>query len=103
MNERLRPLLLACAGAGVLSLGGLVWLTRDLVASPGNAGGRASLLDILDEVRQGRPVQDRPRRPAPAPPDHSRWLTPLAGRCGAPDPALVKRMQDLAATLEQRR
>ncbi|MCS5698756.1 peptidoglycan recognition protein family protein [Cyanobium sp. FGCU-52] len=103
MNERLRPLLLACAGAGVLSLGGLVWLARDLVASPGNAEGRPSLLDILEEVRQGRPQQERPRRPAPPPPDERRWLTPLAGRCAAPDPALVQRMQALAATLEQRR
>lgn len=103
MNERLRPLLLACAGAGVLSLGGLVWLARDLVASPGNAEGRPSLLDILDEVRKGPPQQERPRRPAPPPPDQRRWLTPLAGRCPSPDPALVQRMQTLAATLEQRR
>jgi N-acetylmuramoyl-L-alanine amidase len=103
LNEHLRPLLLACAGAGVLSIGGLAWLARDLVASPGNAGGRPSLLDILEEVRQARPLQEKPRRPAPSPPEQSRWLTPLAGRCPAPDPALVQRMQALAATLEQRR
>ena len=102
MNQHLRPLLLACAGAGVLSIGGLAWLARDLLASPGNAGGRPSLLDILDEVRQARPVKEKPRRPAPSPPEQSRWVTPLAGRCPAPEPALVKRMQALAATREQR-
>jgi N-acetyl-anhydromuramyl-L-alanine amidase AmpD len=103
LNERLRPLLFACAGAGVLSIGGLAWLARDLLASPGNAGGRPSLLDILDDVRQSRPVREKPRRPAPPPPARTPWQTPLAGRCQAPDPALVQRMQALAATLEQRR
>jgi N-acetyl-anhydromuramyl-L-alanine amidase AmpD len=103
LNERLRPLLLACAGAGVLSIGGLVWLARDLVASPGNAGGRSSLLDLLEQVRRGRPQTDQPLRPAPPPPAHPRWLTPLAGHCPAPDPDLVQRMGALAASLEQRR
>ena len=52
MNTSLRPLVLALAGAGVLSIGGLTWLSRDLFGAPGNAGGRASLLDLLEEVRQ---------------------------------------------------
>ena len=48
----MRPLVLAVAGAGVLSIGGLTWLGRDLLGTPGNAGGRSSLLDLLEEVRQ---------------------------------------------------
>lgn len=103
MNGRLRPLLLACAGAGVLSIGGLIWLAQDLVARPGNAGSRPSLLDLLEDVRLSRPTPSPPRRPSPPPPAHPTWSSPLAGRCTAADPWLSQRLQGLEATLEQRR
>jgi N-acetyl-anhydromuramyl-L-alanine amidase AmpD len=103
LNARLRPLLMACAGAGVISLGGLVWLARDLVANPGNAGARPSLLDLLEDVRLSRPNRSRPTRPSPPPPAHAAWVTPLAGRCTTTDPVLVERLQALEASLDQRR
>jgi N-acetylmuramoyl-L-alanine amidase len=101
MSASLRPLVLALAGAGVLSIGGLTWLGRDLFGAPGNAGGRASLLDLLEEVRQspGAGGQRQPSAPGKAlPPPHAAWRAPLGGACQA-DPLLRGRLLALAERL----
>jgi N-acetylmuramoyl-L-alanine amidase len=101
MSASLRPLVLAVAGAGVLSIGGLTWLGRDLFGAPGNAGGRASLLDLLEEVRQspGPGGQRQPSAPVKAlPPPHAAWSAPLGGVCQA-DPLLRGRLLALAERL----
>ncbi|MCP9932978.1 N-acetylmuramoyl-L-alanine amidase [Cyanobium sp. Candia 9D4] len=100
MTSSLRPLVLAVAGAGVISLGGLTWLGRDLFGAPGNAGGRASLLDLLEEVRQS--PADGGGSPSPPeqalPPPQAAWRAPLGGACQA-DPALRARLAGLAERL----
>ncbi|MDM7952186.1 MAG: peptidoglycan recognition family protein [Cyanobium sp. CZS 25K] len=101
MNTSLRPLVLALAGAGVLSIGGLTWLSRDLFGAPGNAGGRASLLDLLEEVRQSPGAGAGSRQPVPAealPPPHAAWRAPLGGACPA-DPVVRLRLTALAERL----
>lgn len=100
MSASLRPLVLAVAGAGVLSIGGLTWLGRDLFGAPGNAGGRASLLDLLEEVRQspGAGGQPQPSAPVKEPPPHAAWRAPLGGACQA-DPLLRGRLLALAERL----
>ena len=101
MSSSLRPLVLAVAGAGVLSIGGLTWLGRDLFGAPGNAGGRASLLDLLEEVRQSPGAGGQLQQPPPAtalPPPHAAWRAPLGGACQA-DPLLRSRLLALAERL----
>jgi N-acetylmuramoyl-L-alanine amidase len=100
MSTSLRPLVLAVAGAGVLSIGGLTWLGRDLFGAPGNAGGRASLLDLLQEVRQspGAARELQPPLPTALPPPHAAWRAPLGGACQA-DPLLRSRLLVLAERL----
>ncbi|KEF43533.1 MAG: N-acetylmuramoyl-L-alanine amidase [Cyanobium sp. CACIAM 14] len=101
MSEPLRPLMFAMAGAGVVSLGGLTWLGRDLLGTPGNAGGRASLLELLEEVRQA-PARSAGEPPASAatPPRQIAWQPPLGGVCRADREvrvrlhALAKRLRD---------
>ncbi len=99
MTPPLRPLVLAVAGAGVVSLGGLSWLGRELFSASGNAGGRASLLELLEEVRQAPVVPPSgPPPPASLPPPHADWKPPLGGECRA-DPALRERLLALAERL----
>ncbi len=99
MSSSLRPLVLAVAGAGVLSIGGLTWLGRDLFGAPGNAGGRASLLDLLEEVRQSPGPGGVTPPPAEAlPPPQTAWRAPLGGACQA-DPSLRSRLASLAERL----
>lgn len=101
MSASLRPLVLAVAGAGVLSIGGLTWLGRDLFGAPGNAGGRSSLLDLLEEVRQSPGAGGQPQQTPPVkalPPPHAAWRAPLGGACQA-DPQLRGRLLALAERL----
>ena len=100
MTSSLRPLVLAVAGAAVLSLGGLTWLGRDLFGAPGNAGGRASLLDLLEEVRQSPPDGGASSSPPEQalPPPQAAWRAPLGGACQA-DPSLRARLAGLAERL----
>jgi N-acetyl-anhydromuramyl-L-alanine amidase AmpD len=84
------------AGAGVVSFGGLTWLGRELFGSPGNVGGRASLLELLEEVRQPSVApRGEPPPPTALPPPHSDWKAPLGGACRA-DPAMRERLLELA-------
>jgi hypothetical protein len=100
MNAQLRPLLMAVAGAAVLSGGGLLWLARDLFGSPGNAGSRPSLLEILEEVRQAPvPFRQAPRA-TPTPPSQAAWRAPMAGACAVIDPAVRQRLGLRLAALE---
>jgi N-acetylmuramoyl-L-alanine amidase len=100
MSSSLRPLVLAVAGAGVLSISGLTWLGRDLFGAPGNASGRASLLDLLQEARQspgaGRELQQS--LATAQPPPQAAWRAPLGGACQA-DPLLRSRLLALAERL----
>nr|WP_254217021.1 peptidoglycan recognition family protein [Synechococcus sp. CCY 9618] len=96
----MRPLILAVVGVGVVSLGGLTWLSRDLFGTPGNAGGRASLLELLEEVRQPpqAPADELPPPPAALPPPHAAWKAPLGDDCRA-DPVLATRLSARAERL----
>ena len=100
--ETRRPLLLALAGAAVLSLGGMVWLARSLLAPNASVSG-PSLLDLFEESRQqgGRPQPSRQRPPAPPP--HPSWVSPLRASCPSPEPALQQRLEGLLASLDRRR
>jgi N-acetyl-anhydromuramyl-L-alanine amidase AmpD len=101
MNGQLRPLVMAMAGVAVLASGGLLWLARDLLASPGNAGGRPSLLELLEEVRQRSRPLGPPARPAPPAPAQAAWRSPLATSCPVVvDPALTARLGERLAALE---
>lgn len=100
MTGRLRPLLVAVAGAALLSMGAIAWLARDLFGSPSSAGSRPSLLELLEEVRRSpnSPLSPRPR-PAPGPPVHAAWRSPLANSCAAVDPALQARLSEQLSRL----
>ncbi len=99
MNPSFRGLLMALAGAVVLGSGALLWLARDLLGSPSSAGGRPSLLEILEEVRQGPgPFGERPRA-APPPPSQPRWVSPMGRSCAPVDPSLRQRLQTRMAAL----
>ncbi len=98
MTAPLRPMVLAVAGAGVLSLGGLTWLARDLFGAPGTAGGNSSLLELLEEIRQSPSTRARSGQVAPPPPAHASWRAPLGGSCRA-DPGVRQRLRVLAASL----
>jgi N-acetylmuramoyl-L-alanine amidase len=102
MTSRLKPLMVAVAGAGMVSMGALVWLARDPFGSPSAAGARPSLMELLDEVRQSPGQPRRPSRPAPLPPRRAAWSSPLAAGCPAVDPLLRARLIDGQARLRSR-
>jgi len=77
MNSRTRTLLTSVAGASLLTLGGLAWLARDLLATASTDGSRPSLLDLLEEARQPPRATPHPRE-APKPPAPLNWTSPLA-------------------------
>jgi N-acetyl-anhydromuramyl-L-alanine amidase AmpD len=93
MTPTQQPLLMAMAGASLLTLGGMAWLARDLVVAEGRSG--ASLQEILEEVRQGKGSAGPPPRPAPPPPDSRRWSSPLSRNCPAIDPSLQSRLSQM--------
>lgn len=93
MTPTQQPLLMAIAGASLLTLGGMAWLARDLVVAEGRSG--ASLQEILEEVRQGKGSAGPPPRPAPPPPDSRRWSSPLSRNCPAIDPSLQSRLSQM--------
>jgi hypothetical protein len=92
MKPSARPLTLAVAVAALISGGALVWLTRELMASPRTVGSRPSLLELLEEVRQAPPRRRSvPRQPPPPPPKRA-WSSPLQQACPAVDPSLQNRL-----------
>ena len=99
MKSGKQPLVLAAAGAGLLSLGSLTWLARDLVGSGRQADARPSLLELLEEVGNGSNPQAPPARPAPPPPAHARWQAPLGRSCSAADGELRQRLADRLTNL----
>jgi len=99
MKSGKQPLVLAAAGAGLLSLGALTWLARDLVGSGRQADARPSLLELLEEVGNGSNPQAPPARPAPPPPAHARWQAPLGRSCSAADGELRQRLADRLTNL----
>ncbi len=102
MNPRFSPLLMALAGASVFCAGLVLWLARGLMTSPSPSGQNPSLLEILDDVRQGRPAPTGSQKPAPQPPPHVAWRSPLTDACVAPDPAAQTRLRQQYTQLPQR-
>ncbi len=100
MNPRTRTLLTSVAGASLLSLGGLAWFARDLLATANTNGGSSSLLDLLEEVRLSPATRQVPRL-APKPPAPLRWTSPLVQACAAVDPQLQQRLWQERNTLAQ--
>ncbi len=98
MRAEVRPLVLSVVAAGVLSVGGLAWLARDVFGSQATAVSRPSLLELLEEVRQA-PPSGAPRRPAPMPPAPLAWSSPLERACPAADWGLRRRLMALLQTL----
>ncbi|WP_094512830.1 N-acetylmuramoyl-L-alanine amidase [Synechococcus sp. MW101C3] len=94
----------ALAAVAVLGLGGLGWLGREISASnPSDAS--PSLLELLEQVGAPRSGSSAPAatpslnaRPAPTPPAHDRWVSPLKRQCTA-DPALSRRLEAKVAAL----
>jgi N-acetylmuramoyl-L-alanine amidase len=76
-----RALILAAVAAAGIGLGGLGWLARDRSVQLAGAGGRRSLLDLLEEARQPSGPPPEARDPAPPPPPHPNWTSPLRGSC----------------------
>lgn len=101
MKKLRRPVLMGLAGAGVLGLGGLGWLARDLGQQANQPGGRPSLLELLDEVRQPPAAPPAGRRTVPAPPEHQAWRSPLGQRCAAPDPQRRQRLERVMAMIRE--
>lgn len=99
MRQLRRPALLALAATGMLGLGGLGWLARDLGQQSGQQAARPSLMDLLEEVRQPPPAPPPGRRTVPAPPAHPAWRSPLGQRCPAPDPKRRQGLERLMATI----
>ena len=100
MKARTRALLTSVAGACLLTLGGLGWLARDLLATASTEGSGPSLLDLLEEVRQAPAGLGGPR-PAPKPPAPLNWSSPLAQACAAVDPELRQRLWQEREALAQ--
>lgn len=100
MIQRHRRLVLAAVALGVIGLGGLGWLARDDSGRLAGVGGRRSLLDLLEEVRQQPPSEPEVAPdPAPAPPPHAAWSSPLRASCRPPDPQRRQQLLALASRL----
>lgn len=93
---------MALAGA-ILFCGGMVfWLARGLMSSANSSAQNPSLMEILDDVRRGHPAPPGSPKPAPQPPAHQPWRSPLTDACVAPDPGLSQRLRDQYAKLNRR-
>ncbi|SBO42210.1 N-acetylmuramoyl-L-alanine amidase [Cyanobium sp. NIES-981] len=85
MNLRQQPLVLAgVAAAGMVLLGVIGWISRGLADAEAGSSGQASLLELLEEVRQPPMAPEPGRRQAPGPPPATRWTSPMQSpRCVA--------------------
>lgn len=97
MNAQMRPVLVAMAGAVVLSAGALIWLGRDLLPNRDQSTAPSPLLDLLEDGRRALPGR-QPLRP-PAPPRISVWQQPDRHTCPALDPDLSQRLRTMLARL----
>jgi len=102
MTPRTPPLLIALASASLVCAGLALWLARGLMTSPSPSGQNPSLMEILDDVRRGRPAPPGSQKPAPQPPAHAAWHSPLTDACVAPEPAMGQRLRDQYAQLNKR-
>ena len=102
MTPRTPPLLIALASASLVCAGLALWLARGLMTSPSPSGQNPSLLEILDDVRRGHPAPPAIQKPAPQPPAHAAWRSPLTDACVAPEPAMGQRLRDQYAQLNKR-
>jgi len=104
VNLPSRPVLIAIGAGALVTTGAAAWLGRDLWGSPSSASGRPSLMELLDEVRQSPPPRPILQgKPAPKPPAHGSWTTPLNQACVMADPALMARLQQQFAKFDRTR
>jgi hypothetical protein len=93
VNLPSRPVLIAIGAGALVTTGAAAWLGRDLWGSPSSASGRPSLMELLDEVRQSPPPRPTLQgKPAPQPPAHGSWTTPLTQACVMADPSMMARL-----------
>jgi N-acetylmuramoyl-L-alanine amidase len=101
LNQLKRPALMALAAAGLVGLGGLGWLARDLSQQAQQRGGQPTLLELLEEVRQPPAAPPPGRRDVPRPPSHQAWQSPLGRSCRAADPQRRARLEQLMAAIRE--
>lgn len=99
MTRHHQSLILAAVAAAAIGLGGLGWLARDGSVQLAGAGGRRSLLDLLDEARQPPGPSPQAGDPAPPPPPHPNWTSPLSGSCRPLDSQRSQQLLALASRL----
>ena len=101
MRSGRQPLLLAATGASLICVGALVWFARGVIGIGGQADARTnqSLLELLEEVGSGK-GRNPLARPAPPPPAHPRWRSPLQRSCAVADGPLRQRLAQRLANLE---
>lgn len=99
MTRRHQPLVLALVAVAVIALGGVGWLAREGSVQLAGAGGRRSLLDLLEEARQPFTQNQEGLVPAPPPPPHPAWTSPLGSSCRPADPRRRQPLFALASRL----
>ena len=95
-----RPLLVCVSAAGLVLLGGLGWLARDMTPQEGERSGNPSLLELLEEMRQPPASPEPGRRRAPGPPPQPSWQSPQRSSCAITDPSQGKKLQQLVSQVE---
>lgn len=100
--ETRRPLLVAVAGATLLSLAALLWLARDLIGVRRQSAAN-SLFELLDEGRRPSAARPSTARPAPSPPRLQAWSSPLRQSCPIRDPVLQGHLETMKTSLSERR
>jgi N-acetyl-anhydromuramyl-L-alanine amidase AmpD len=87
-----RPLVGTALLGMALALAGMGWV----VAGGGSSTSRKgpSLLELLEQVGKPEP-EDIPATPAPQPPPHPPWRSPLRRQCGGVDVSIRRRLERL--------
>lgn len=99
MKFKGQRLLLTGVIAGSFSLGGIGWLAKGRSAD--SAGPRPDLMQLLDGVAQPSVDASAASSPAPSPPEHGHWRSPLTSKCKAGDPQLRQRLLEKVSQLRQ--